>query len=69
MVFSLMLASFHGDIGFLSDIRRMNVGMTRARKKLLIVGDSATLGAHPFYKAFIEYAELIGAYRTAWEMQ
>ena len=58
-----------GDIGFLSDIRRMNVGMTRARKKLLIVGDSATLGAHPFYKAFIEYAELIGAYRTAWEMQ
>ena len=69
MVFSLMLASFHGEIGFLNDIRRMNVGMTRARKKLLIVGDSATLGAHPFYQAFIEYAELIGAYRTAWEMQ
>ncbi|QNE39458.1 AAA family ATPase [Hymenobacter sp. NBH84] len=58
-----------GDIGFLSDIRRMNVGMTRARKKLLIVGDSSTLGSHPFYKAFLDYTELIGAYRTAWEMQ
>ena len=58
-----------GDIGFLSDIRRMNVGMTRARKKLLIVGDSSTLGSHPFYKAFLDYVELIGAYRTAWEMQ
>ena len=58
-----------GDIGFLSDIRRMNVGMTRARKKLLIVGDSSTLGGHPFYKAFLDYVESIGAYRTAWEMQ
>ncbi|GAA3943657.1 AAA domain-containing protein [Hymenobacter algoricola] len=58
-----------GEIGFLSDIRRMNVGMTRARKKLLIVGDSSTLGGHPFYKAFLDYVESIGAYRTAWEMQ
>jgi ATP-dependent RNA/DNA helicase IGHMBP2 len=58
-----------GDIGFLSDIRRMNVGMTRARRKLLIVGDSSTLGGHPFYKAFLDYVERIGAYRTAWEMQ
>ncbi|WP_316934247.1 C-terminal helicase domain-containing protein [Hymenobacter sp. AT01-02] len=58
-----------GEIGFLSDIRRMNVGMTRARRKLLIVGDSSTLGSHPFYKAFLDYVESIGAYRTAWEMQ
>ncbi|MBG8556256.1 AAA domain-containing protein [Hymenobacter guriensis] len=58
-----------GEIGFLSDIRRMNVGMTRARRKLLIVGDSATLGGHPFYKAFLDYVESIGAYRTAWELQ
>jgi len=37
-----------GEIGFLSDIRRMNVGMTRARRKLLLVGDSSTLCRHPF---------------------
>ncbi len=38
-----------GEIGFLSDIRRMNVGMTRGRRKLLLVGDSSTLGRHRFF--------------------
>ena len=66
---SLTRSNPQGEIGFLSDIRRMNVGMTRARKKLLLIGDSATLGAHPFYKAFIDYTERIGAYRTAWELE
>ncbi|WP_022824938.1 AAA domain-containing protein [Hymenobacter norwichensis] len=66
---SLTRSNTQGEIGFLSDIRRMNVGMTRARKKLLIVGDSSTLGSHPFYKAFLDYVESIGAYRTAWELQ
>jgi predicted DNA helicase len=66
---SLTRSNPQGEIGFLSDIRRMNVGMTRARRKLLLVGDSSTLGAHPFYKAFLDYVESIGAYRTAWEMQ
>ncbi len=65
---SLTRSNNHGEIGFLSDIRRMNVGMTRARKKLLLVGDSATLGAHPFYKAFLAYVEGVGGYRTAWEL-
>ncbi len=54
-------------IGFLADIRRMNVAMTRARKKLVVVGDSATLSVHPFYRGFIEYAEKSGGYRSAWE--
>jgi superfamily I DNA and/or RNA helicase len=66
---SLTRSNSHGEIGFLSDIRRMNVGMTRARKKLLLVGDSSTLGSHPFYKAFLDYVESIGGYRTAWELQ
>ncbi|MBF9140551.1 AAA family ATPase [Hymenobacter sp. BT439] len=66
---TLTRSNNHGEIGFLSDIRRMNVGMTRARRKLLLVGDSSTLSAHPFFKALIEYVEQIGGYRTAWELQ
>ncbi len=54
-------------IGFLSEIRRMNVAMTRARKKLVVIGDSATLAQTPFYAGFIEYAERHNAYRSAWE--
>lgn len=54
-------------IGFLSDIRRMNVAMTRARKKLVIIGDSATLSLLPFYADFITYTEERNAYQSAWE--
>jgi len=54
-------------IGFLSDIRRMNVAMTRARKKLVVIGDSATLSRLPFYGGFITYAEQHEAYQSAWE--
>jgi ATP-dependent RNA/DNA helicase IGHMBP2 len=54
-------------IGFLSEIRRMNVAMTRARKKLVVIGDSATLAQTPFYAGFIEYAERHDAYHSAWE--
>jgi superfamily I DNA and/or RNA helicase len=54
-------------IGFLSDIRRMNVAMTRARKKLVVIGDSATLARFPFYAGFIEYAQRHDAYLSAWE--
>jgi len=54
-------------IGFLSDIRRMNVAMTRARKKLVIIGDSATLSNLAFYANFIEYAQKHEAYVSAWE--
>lgn len=54
-------------IGFLSDVRRMNVAMTRARKKLIVVGDSATVGKHEFYGAFIKYVETIQSYHSVWE--
>jgi len=54
-------------IGFLSDIRRMNVAMTRARKKLVVIGDSGTLSRLPFYANFISYAEQREAYVSAWE--
>jgi len=65
---SLVRSNEDGEIGFLSDLRRMNVAMTRARQKLVIIGDSATLARHPFYKDMLEYMERIGAYRSAWEL-
>ncbi len=64
---SMTRSNANGIIGFLSDIRRMNVAMTRARKKLVIVGDSATLSRLPFYADFIAYAEANDAYKSAWE--
>lgn len=67
VVISLVRSNAAGDIGFLADTRRMNVALTRARRKLIVVGDSATIGGHPFYGRFLEYAERIGAYRTVWE--
>lgn len=54
-------------IGFLSDIRRMNVAMTRARKKLVVIGDSATLSQFPFYSNFISWVQDRDAYQSAWE--
>jgi superfamily I DNA and/or RNA helicase len=65
---SMARSNTEGAIGFLSDIRRMNVAMTRARKKLVVIGDSATLSVLPFYAGFIAYAEEQGAYQSAWEL-
>lgn len=64
---SMTRSNAEGEIGFLSDIRRMNVAMTRARKKLVVIGDSATLASLPFYSDFITYAEGLNAYQSAWE--
>ena len=57
-----------GEIGFLSAIRRMNVGITRARRKLLLVGDSSTLCRHPFFVELLAYVKGVGGYRTVHEM-
>ncbi|SHE66289.1 AAA domain-containing protein [Pedobacter caeni] len=64
---SMTRSNNEGVIGFLSDTRRMNVAMTRAKKKLVVIGDSATLSRLPFYSAFISYAEENNAYQSAWE--
>lgn len=64
---SMTRSNSESKIGFLSDIRRMNVAMTRARKKLVVIGDSATLSQLPFYADFISYAENKDAYKSAWE--
>ena len=65
---SLTRSNPDATIGFLSDIRRMNVAMTRARKKLVVVGDSATLSQFPFYADLIQYAQEHEAYQSAWEV-
>jgi ATP-dependent RNA/DNA helicase IGHMBP2 len=64
---SMTRSNTEGQIGFLSDIRRMNVAMTRARKKLVIIGDSGTLSGLPFYADFVTYTEGMDAYKSAWE--
>lgn len=64
---SMTRSNAGGVIGFLSDIRRMNVAMTRARKKLVVIGDSATLSRLAYYSGFIAHAEALAAYRSVWE--
>jgi superfamily I DNA and/or RNA helicase len=66
---SLVRSNASGEIGFLADTRRMNVALTRARRHLAVLGDSATLCHHEFYRRLIEYAERRGAYETIWEDQ
>lgn len=67
IVVDLVRSNDAGHVGFLADVRRMNVALTRARRFLLVVGDSATLGGHPFYAAFYARAEALeGAYLSAW---
>ena len=55
ILISLVRANEEGQIGFLNDLRRMNVAITRARMKLIILGDASTLTRHPFYKKLYEY--------------
>ncbi len=64
---SMTRSNSEGEIGFLSDIRRMNVAMTRAKMKLIVIGDSATLAQFKFYEKFVSYAQSIDGYKSAWE--
>jgi ATP-dependent RNA/DNA helicase IGHMBP2 len=66
VIVDLVRSNEHGEIGFLADTRRMNVALTRARRFLLVVADSATLGAHPYYAAFLSYVDEIDAHGSAW---
>ncbi|MDZ4714718.1 MAG: AAA domain-containing protein [Cytophagales bacterium] len=64
---SFVRSNDKAEVGFLGDIRRTNVAMTRARKKLIMVGDSATLAAHPFYMELLEYVQGENFYRSAFQ--
>ncbi len=67
VVFSMVRSNNENEIGFLADVRRTNVALTRARRKLIVIGDSATLSVLPFYRQLFEYFEAARAYHTVWE--
>ena len=69
IIVSLVRSNDDGDIGFLKDYRRMNVAITRAKEQLIVIGDSATIGADKFYGEFLSYVEKNGTYRTVWEFE
>lgn len=66
VIISLVRSNDRGEIGFLSDRRRMNVALTRARRKLIVIGDSSTLGGDPFYGDLLDYIHSIHAYHSVW---
>ena len=64
---SMVRSNDKGEIGFLGDARRMNVAMTRARRRLMMVGDTATIGNHEFYQRLLEHFDASNAYRSIWQ--
>ena len=66
VIVDLVRSNPDGVIGFLADTRRMNVALTRARRFLLVIGDSATLAGHPYYEAMIAATDDLGAHGSAW---
>ncbi len=68
IIISLVRANDKGEIGFLNDTRRMNVAMTRAKRKLVIFGDSATISHSRFYEDFVKFCEDSNCYRSAFEI-
>ena len=71
IIISLVRSNPKSEIGFLSDYRRMNVALTRARKKLVVIGDSSTIGNDKFYNQFIQFTQDNNFYHSVfefWEM-
>ncbi len=65
---SFVRSNEKGEVGFLADIRRTNVAMTRAKKKLMMIGDSATLGSHSFYSSLLDFVQANEFYKSAFEV-
>lgn len=67
VLISLVRSNAQGEVGFLGDTRRMNVAMTRAKRKLIVIGDGSTLGRNSFFQSWIEHTENQGFYKSIWE--
>jgi ATP-dependent RNA/DNA helicase IGHMBP2 len=66
IIVDLVRSNDSGELGFLANTRRMNVALTRAKRFLLVVADSATLGNHPYYAQLLQYIDEIDAHGSAW---
>ncbi len=66
VIVDLVRSNERGEIGFLANTRRMNVALSRAKRFLLVVADSSTLGDHPYYAHFLVYLAEIDAHGSAW---
>lgn len=64
---SLVRSNNNGEIGFLQEIRRLNVAITRAKQKLVVFGDSATICSHPYYNQFVEFCQENNYAKSAWD--
>lgn len=69
ILISFVRSNHDSEVGFLGDIRRTNVAMTRAKTKLILIGDSATLGSHPFYLELLDWVQSREFYKSAFELQ
>lgn len=67
IILSLVRSNDGGRIGFLSDMRRLNVAITRARRCLIVIGDSATIARHPVYQKFLVHVDALDTHRSAYE--
>src|SRR5690606_28166849 len=67
IVISLVRSNAEGEIGFLADTRRMNVALTRAKRKLMVIGDSSTLSNNSFYQSFLDYVDERNLYKSVYE--
>lgn len=66
IIVDLVRSNERGELGFLRDVRRMNVALTRAKRFLMVVGDSATLASDDYYRSFMDAADAQGATLSAW---
>jgi superfamily I DNA and/or RNA helicase len=67
VILSLVRSNDGGQIGFLGDMRRLNVAITRARRCLIVIGDGATVARHPVYEKFVAHADALDSHRSSYE--